>query len=153
MAHLSTVRMIDIAQKKVTERIAKARSIVRLSEKTLTTIEKNRVPKGDVLAVARVAGIQAAKETSRTLPLCHPIPLESVGVEFNLRHKPAEIEVLTTARATWKTGVEMEALVAAAAAALTIYDMCKSLERGMSVVRLELMEKRGGRSGTWNRRA
>ncbi|HLG18329.1 MAG TPA: cyclic pyranopterin monophosphate synthase MoaC [Bdellovibrionota bacterium] len=145
--------MIDIAPKKVTERVAKAHGVVRLSEKTLRSIERGEVPKGDVLAVARVAGIMAAKETSRILPLCHPIPLESVDVEFTLRHRPTEIEVRTTARATWKTGVEMEALAAAAAAALTIYDMCKSLERGITLERLELAEKRGGRSGIWVRRS
>ncbi len=143
--------MIDVADKEVTERTARARAVIRLSEETLQRIQEGRIPKGDVLAVARVAGIQAAKDTARFLPLCHPIPLEGVEIDFAFHTRPSGIEIETSSRATWKTGVEMEALTAAAAAALTIYDMCKSIERGISIESIELLEKRGGRTGTWVR--
>lgn len=143
--------MINVGPKEATLRRASAHAIVSLSKKTLAAIQNGTVPKGDVLAVAKVAAIQAAKETSRILPLCHPLPLECLDVEFQIREVPSEIEIRTSAEVTWKTGVEMEALTAAAAAALTIYDMCKSLDRGMSIHRIELLEKSGGRSGSWKR--
>jgi len=145
------IRMIDVGEKPVTRRIAKARAKIQLSEETLASIEQKKVPKGDVLAAARLAGIQAAKETSRLLPLCHPIPLDGVDLSFELRHRPASIVIQSSTRATWKTGVEMEALVSVAAAALTIYDMCKALERGITIESIQLLEKEGGRSGHWMR--
>lgn len=142
--------MVDITRKDVTLRQAKACVIVRLSSQTLNAIQNNKIPKGDVFAVAKVAAIQAAKDTSRTLPLCHPIPLESVEVNFSICEAPiSEIKIETKVCAAWKTGVEMEAMCAAMAAALTIYDMCKSLERGILIHGLRLMEKTGGKSGTW----
>lgn len=119
-----------------------------MAEATLKAILEMRIPKGDVLGVAKVAAIQASKETPRILPLCHPIPLEHVSVEIAPSGASA-LQIDVSTQATWKTGVEMEALTAAAVAALTIYDMCKALDRGMVIESVELLEKSGGRSGTW----
>jgi len=143
------VRMVDVTTKNVTQRKAKAQAIVRLSKTTLEKIQQGQVPKGDVFSVAKVAGIQAAKDTARILPLCHPIPLESVDIEFDLTQNPSQILIQTLVKASWKTGVEMEALASCMAAALTIYDMCKALERGISIHSVELLEKHGGQSGSW----
>jgi cyclic pyranopterin monophosphate synthase len=143
--------MIDVGDKPITHRVATARGVVKLSADTLHAIEEGKIAKGDVLQVAKIAGIQAAKETSRILPLCHPIPLEHVEVDFEIHRKTSEIEITATASADWKTGVEMEAMAAVSAAALTIYDMCKSRERGITISDIGLTEKRGGKSGTWVR--
>ena len=141
--------MIDVSSKDVTDRKAIARGTIHMSNETLRAIEEGNIPKGDVLAVARVAAIQATKDTPRILPLCHPLPLTSVTVEFQSDTKQGTIEIHVCTQATWKTGVEMEALTAVAAAALTIYDMCKSMDRGMTIDSIKLVEKSGGRSGTW----
>lgn len=141
--------MIDVGSKKITSRVARARAVVRLTSKTLKRILDDQIPKGDVLGVARIAAIQAAKNTPDILPLCHPIPLTSLDVDIRISRKPPRIAIETVAKATWKTGVEMEALCASAAAALCIYDMCKSLERGIVIESIALIEKSGGRSGTW----
>ena len=143
-------RRVDVGDKKVTRREAVASGRIIMAPETLAAIRDGAVPKGDVLAVARVAGIQAAKETSRWIPLCHPLPLDSVEVSFEIV-KPDAIAVSVVARATARTGVEMEALTAATAAVLTIYDMCKALDRGMVLGPIQLEEKSGGRSGPWRR--
>ena len=142
-------RMGDVGGKEVTAREAVASGKITMSSDTASAIGSGAVPKGDVLAVARVAGIQAAKETSRTIPLCHPLPLDSVVVELTVGS--AEVTARVTAKTTGKTGVEMEALVATSAALLTIYDMCKGSEKTMEIVAIRLEEKHGGRSGAWRR--
>jgi cyclic pyranopterin monophosphate synthase len=145
-------RMVDVGAKDETEREAVAEGEVRMARATLARIARGRVPKGDVLGVARVAAIQTVKRTPEILPLCHPIRV--TGVEVDLRADPRRRAVLILARvcARDRTGVEMEALTAVAAAALCVYDMCKALDRGMTLGPIRLVEKRGGRSGVWTRR-
>ncbi len=142
-----SARMVDVGEKPVTARRAVARAVVRMSPATAAAIES--APKGDVAAAARLAGIAAAKRTSELIPLCHTLPLDSaeVGVEIG----EDAVTITATARATARTGVEMEALTAAAVAALTVYDMVKGIERGVSIESVELLEKSGGRSGEWRR--
>jgi len=139
-------RMVDVGQKPVTARLARARARVRMQPETLAKIQQGEVAKGDVLGVARLAGIMASKRTHELIPLCHPLRLDSVEVDLTAL-EPDQVEVIATARAHDRTGVEMEALVAASAAALTVYDMCKAVDRWMSVEAVELIEKRGGKSG------
>ncbi|HEV3311622.1 MAG TPA: cyclic pyranopterin monophosphate synthase MoaC [Chloroflexota bacterium] len=143
--------MVDVGGKAVTERVAVARATVRARPETVAAVRDNTAKKGDVLAVARVAGIMAAKRTSELIPLCHQLPLASVKLEFGFLDDTT-IAITTTARTVAQTGVEMEALTAAAIAALTIYDMCKAVDRGMTVERVELIEKSGGKSGSWARK-
>jgi len=147
------VRMVDVGEKAVSHRICIARGAVRMSAETLDEIVKGRTPKGDVVATARLAGIQAAKRTDEWIPLCHSIPLDSIDLQ--IEPDPAGPRMLIEARAQAhaRTGVEMEALVAVSAAALTIYDMCKSIDRSMTIGDLALWEKAGGRSGTWRRQS
>ena len=140
-------RMVDVGQKPVTARLARARARVRMQPETLARIQQGEVAKGDVLGVARLAGIMASKRTHELIPLCHPLRLDSVEVDLRAL-EPDQVEVIATARAHDRTGVEMEALVAASAAALTVYDMCKAVDRWMRIEGLELLEKRGGKSGT-----
>ncbi len=144
-------RMVDVSAKAVTDREAVARGEVTLRPETLARIAAGTVPKGDVLAVARLAGIMAAKRTADLLPLCHPLPLSHVDVA--LEPDPAGSRVLIEARVrvTARTGVEMEALTAVAVAGLTLYDMCKAVDREMTIGAVRLVEKRGGRSGTFRR--
>jgi len=138
--------MVDIGAKETTLRIARASACVRMQPETLDRLRRGQLPKGDVLQAARVAGIMAAKRTAELIPLCHPVPLDVVRVEFSFPDSStAAIEA--EARATARTGVEMEALTAAAVAALTIYDMCKSLDRAMVIQQIQLEEKSGGKSG------
>jgi len=148
---LGRARMVDVTAKEPSHRRAVARCRVFMEEETASRIASGAVSKGDVLAVARVAGIQAAKQTSNLLPLCHPLLVGAVLVNFRIedRHVEVEANVDTVDR----TGVEMEALTACAIAALTIYDMCKSIDRGMTIGELALWEKTGGRSGTFRRPA
>jgi cyclic pyranopterin phosphate synthase len=136
-------RMVDVGDKDVTERVARAEAIVTMKKETLALATSGRAKKGDVLAVARIAGIQAGKRTPEWIPLCHHVALSSLAVD--IAKSPDGLRVETTARAKDKTGVEMEALVAASAAALTIYDMLKSVDRGMTIA-VRLLEKRGGKS-------
>ncbi|MEA2573095.1 MAG: cyclic pyranopterin monophosphate synthase [Chloroflexia bacterium] len=140
--------MVDVGSKPDTARVAVARGEVRLSAETLNVVREGRAAKGDVLAVARVAGIMAAKKTPELIPLCHPIMLTSVKVEFELKEWGIEIEA--RAKTTGPTGVEMEALTAVSVAALTIYDMLKAIERGASIQNVRLVHKEGGKSGTWD---
>ena len=142
-------RMVDVGGKAVTRRRAVARARISMQTKTAEALRAGTVPKGDVLAVARVAGIQAAKRTSELIPLCHPLMLSSVVVDLVVGD--AWVDVEATTETVDRTGVEMEALTACSVAALTIYDMCKAVDRSMSVESLGLHEKSGGRSGDWRR--
>ena len=146
-------RMVDVAGKDVTDRRAVARAIVRMSPETAGAIAAGDAPKGDVLGTARLAGIQAAKRTSELIPLCHPLPLTFAGVEAEVDTAAGTVTLTAEARATARTGVEMEALTAASVAALTVYDMVKGIERGAEIGEVVLLEKSGGRSGHWTRTA
>ncbi len=145
-------RMVDVGAKAATAREAIARGRIELSAQALAAIVGGTAEKGDVLGVARIAAIQAAKRTSEWIPLCHPLPLDALAVDFVPEPSPPAIEIEARARTTAKTGVEMEALVAVSAAALTIYDMCKSIDRGMVIGAIRLVRKSGGESGTYLRR-
>ncbi len=142
-------RMVDVGRKPPSERTARARARVRMAPATLAAIREGTVAKGAVLGVARVAGIMGAKRTSDLIPLCHPLSLTHVEVDFGFPTDDV-LEVVATARVFDRTGVEMEALTACAVAALTVYDMCKAKDRGMAVEDLRLLHKSGGKSGTWN---
>jgi cyclic pyranopterin phosphate synthase len=145
--------MVDVSGKDVTVRRAVARALVRVSPQTAQLVAAGDAPKGDVVGVARIAGIQAAKRTHELIPLCHQLPLSFVGVEATIDAATGVIELRAEARTTAPTGVEMEALTAASVAALTVYDMVKGVERGAAIERVELIEKSGGRSGHWQRDA
>ncbi|MGC9221139.1 MAG: cyclic pyranopterin monophosphate synthase MoaC [Solirubrobacteraceae bacterium] len=156
LTHLNAqgrAQMVDVADKDVTLRRAVARAVVVLSPQTASIVVAGNAPKGDVLGIARIAGIQAAKRTHELIPLCHQLPLSFVGVEATVDADSGTIELIAEARTTAQTGVEMEALVAASVAALTVYDMVKGIERGVRVELVELTEKSGGRSGHWRREA
>lgn len=144
-------RMVDVGAKAETDRVARARALVRMKAETRRLIDQGQVKKGDVLGVARLAGIMAAKRTHELIPLCHPLRLTSVEVALSTRDGDREgeglVDVEATVRAHDRTGVEMEALVAASTAALTVYDMVKAVDRWMTVEKVELLEKRGGKSG------
>jgi cyclic pyranopterin phosphate synthase len=144
-------RMVDVSGKNPSARVAIATGAIRMAATTLDAIRTNSLKKGDVLSVARVAGIMAAKKTSELIPLCHPIALTDIGVEFTLDDSLPGVRVQTLARTMERTGVEMEALTAAAVALLTIYDMAKALDRGMTITSVALLEKSGGASGDWKR--
>jgi len=141
--------MVDVSQKPATVRVARARALVRLDAATRDLVVAGRLPKGEVLAVARIAGIQAAKDTARLIPLCHPLALTHVGVEFAPQGSDA-LEVVSEARTTGPTGVEMEAMVAASVAGLCVYDMVKARCRDARLEDVRLLHKSGGKSGEWN---
>jgi cyclic pyranopterin phosphate synthase len=143
-------QMVDVSAKPVTQRFARAEATVLMKPATLAMISSKNARKGDVLAVARVAGIQAAKRTHELIPLCHALPLSSVKVDFDMPTRKS-LHVETAVRCNAETGVEMEALVAASVSALTVYDMLKAVDRGMEVTSVRLLEKTGGRSGKWIR--
>mgnify|MGYP001791455519 CR=1 FL=1 len=140
-------RMVDVGGKPDTERLARARGRISMAPKTLKLLAQKALPKGDVLAVARVAGIMAAKETSRLIPMCHPLNLTHVAVDFTLDAKDSAVLIEAVAGLAGKTGVEMEALTAVSVAALTVYDMCKAVDKGMVISGIHVLEKRGGKSG------
>ena len=142
-------RMVDVSAKDETERVAVAAGSVLMQPATLALIQSGGVPKGDVLAVARLAGIMAAKRTADLIPLCHPLALTSVAVELACDEARAAVDITATCRVTGRTGVEMEALTAVSVAALTIYDMCKAVDRGMRIGEIRLIHKSGGKSGTY----
>jgi cyclic pyranopterin phosphate synthase len=142
-------RMVDVADKPETRRRAVASGWIRMLPATLEVIRSGTARKGDVLGVARVAAIQAAKRTSELIPLCHPVPLTSVAVDFSLDEALSRVECRATVECTAKTGVEMEALTAVQVGLLTIYDMCKAVDRGMTLEAIRLLEKHGGKSGTY----
>jgi cyclic pyranopterin phosphate synthase len=143
--------MVDVGAKSATERRAVARAVIRASPHTVRTVLARDAPKGDVLGVARIAGIQAAKRTAELIPLCHPLPLSFVGVEADVDPDRSTITLTAEARTIGPTGVEMEAMTAATVAALTVYDMVKGIERGVEIAEVALLEKSGGRSGKWRR--
>jgi cyclic pyranopterin monophosphate synthase len=143
--------MVDVGGKDVTDRRALARAVVRMSAATLDAVRRGDAPKGDVIGAARIAGIQAAKRTSDLVPLCHPLPLSFVDVRADVGENA--VMLTAEARTSAQTGVEMEAMTAAAVAALTVYDMVKGLERGVSIETVELLEKSGGTGGDWRRGA
>jgi cyclic pyranopterin phosphate synthase len=144
-------KMVDVTAKDVTERVAVAKGKVLMKKETLALIIANEIKKGDVLAVARIAGIMAAKKTAETIPLCHPLNLTSVEVDFSILQNEAAVEITATAKVASQTGVEMEALTAVAVAALTVYDMCKAADKGMTITDVMLIKKSGGKSGTYER--
>jgi molybdenum cofactor biosynthesis protein MoaC len=148
-----TARMVDVGAKDISSRRAVARAVVRMTPATADRVAAGDAPKGDVLGVARIAGIQAAKRTGELIPLCHPIGLDHVDVDAELDAAEGTVTLIATAAVTARTGVEMEAMTAAAVAALTVYDMVKGLERGVRVEAVELLSKSGGRSGDWQRGA
>jgi cyclic pyranopterin phosphate synthase len=141
-------KMVDVSGKADTPRQAVAKGLVRMQAATLERIKKGQMAKGDVLTVARLAGIMAAKETHHLIPLCHPLLLDDVSIDFKLDEKNSAVEITATVKSTGKTGVEMEALTATAVAALTIYDMGKAIDRGMKIENIRLVKKSGGKSGT-----
>lgn len=156
------VRMVDVSDKEVTKRTALAEGTILMHPETQAMVLEDRAEKGDVLACARVAGIMAAKRTSDLIPMCHPLPLTKAKVEIDPIPASGEgsrpdgrvgFHVVTTTGVTGKTGIEMEALTAASVACLTIYDMCKAVDRGMEIVDVRLLRKEGGRSGLWERQA
>jgi cyclic pyranopterin phosphate synthase len=142
-------RMVDVAGKGETQRLARASGSVHMLPATLARIESGDAKKGDVLGVARIAAIQAAKRASELIPLCHPIALTRVGVEFSIDREQSAITCEVTAQTVGRTGVEMEALTAVTVGLLTIYDMCKAVDRGMHFENIRLLEKDGGKSGHW----
>lgn len=143
--------MVDVGDKAVTARTATATAAVSMEPATMALLESGAHAKGDVIAVARVAGIQAAKKCADLIPLCHPLMLNAVDVSFTLDAASSQVLIEATCRVSGKTGVEMEALTAASVAALTIYDMCKAVDRGMVIHNVALQHKAGGKSGTWQR--
>lgn len=142
--------MVDVSQKQQTRREAVAQSIIEMKPETLALITSGDMPKGDVFGVARIAGIMAAKKTSELIPLCHPLPIESVNVDI-YPEPPQSVRITATVACVYRTGVEMEALTAATVAALTVYDMCKAVDRGMQINNVCLLKKSGGKSGTYER--
>ena len=142
-------RMIDVSSKKETQRLATARARIYMNKDTLSLVRSNSIPKGDVLAVAQAAGILAAKRTPELIPLCHPLLLSSISIDFSLPARGSYIDIAATVKGKGRTGFEMEALTAAAMAALTIYDMCKMFDPGMSITNLRLVMRSGGKSGKY----
>lgn len=146
-----TARMVDVGDKPATDRRAVARAVVRMAPETAAKVLAGDAPKGDVLGTARIAGILAAKRTGELIPLCHPLGLDHVDLEAEVDAAAGTVTLTAEARVTARTGVEMEAMTAASVAALTVYDMVKALERGVEITSVALVEKSGGRSGTWRR--
>ena len=154
LTHLTSrgdARMVDVSAKAETPREAVARAVVRMKPATLRLVRAGNAPKGDVLGVARTAGIMAAKRTHELIPLCHPVRLTGIDVAFRDDARRGALTIETRVRTVDKTGVEMEALTAASVAALAVYDMVKAVEKGVSIERVELLRKSGGKSGTWTR--
>lgn len=154
LTHLDSegnAHMVDVGDKAITQRIAVARGTISMAPETLALIARGGHKKGDVLSVARIAGIQAAKQTSQLIPLCHPLMLNKVGVELELDEDNSAVVITATCKVDGKTGVEMEALTAVSTAALTIYDMCKAVDKNMVIGGIHLLEKHGGRSGHYQR--
>nr|WP_297279596.1 cyclic pyranopterin monophosphate synthase MoaC [uncultured Butyricicoccus sp.] len=143
-------RMVDVGEKDITRRTAQAQAIVSMDAKTLELITAGKMPKGDVFSCARIAGIMAAKRTWELIPMCHPILIESISVDLT-PISDTEVRIISTLRCTHKTGIEMEALTAVSVAALTLYDMCKAVDRGMTIQDIMLLHKSGGKSGDFHR--
>ncbi|HEY7364896.1 MAG TPA: cyclic pyranopterin monophosphate synthase MoaC [Methylomirabilota bacterium] len=154
LTHLGSTgaaRMVDVSPKAETARQAVARAVLRMTPRTLRLVRAGNAPKGDVLGVARTAGIMAAKRTHELIPLCHPLRITGIDIEFADDVRRGELTVQARVRTVDKTGVEMEALTAVSVAALAVYDMVKAVEKGVSIARVELLEKTGGKSGAWRR--
>ncbi len=154
LTHLDSkgqARMVDVSAKEHTEREARAMAVIRMLPETLQLIVEGKHKKGDVMATARIAGIMAAKRTPDIIPMCHPLMLTSVKVELVPNLQNSSVEVIAICKLVGQTGVEMEALMAASAAALTLYDMCKAVDKGMIIDQVQLLEKKGGKSGHWVR--
>ena len=154
MTHVTesgAARMVDISGKEKTDRTAVASARVVISNDLLKALKENSLAKGDALAVARIAGIMAAKKTDHLIPLCHTLPLSSIDIDIHLEENPPAVKIITTAKTGYKTGVEMEALTAASVAALAIYDMGKSIDKGIIIEQVRLESKQGGKSGNWFR--
>ncbi len=145
-------KMVDVSDKDITSRIAVARGTIHMRTETLALILDDKIEKGDVFSVARVAGIMAAKKTSELIPMCHPLNITSVEIDLTPAENPARVEIEASVRVSGKTGVEMEAMTAVAVAGLTIYDMCKAVDREMSIGEIRLVKKSGGKSGTFLRK-
>jgi cyclic pyranopterin phosphate synthase len=145
------LRMVDVSGKPVTRREARARAVVRMGEATVKAVTGNRIAKGNVLSAAEVAGILAAKKVGELVPLCHALSPDHIEIVFRAEPKAGVLEIVSSVSVTARTGAEIEALQAAAQAAITVYDMCKSADRGMTITDLQLIEKKGGRSGSWSR--
>jgi len=154
LTHLDSkgqARMVDVSEKAHTEREARAMAVIRMLPETLQLIVEGKHKKGDVMATARIAGIMAAKRTPDIIPMCHPLMLTSVKVELTANTEKSCVEIVAICKLVGQTGVEMEALMAASAAALTLYDMCKAVDKGMIIDQVQLLEKKGGKSGHWLR--
>lgn len=154
LSHLDAegqARMVDVGAKPETARTARAEGSIKMSVETLSAVERSTVSKGDVIAAARIAGIMAAKRTAELIPLCHPLALTDVGVDFEIDRALPGLRVTAWASTQGRTGVEMEALTAVTVALLTVYDMAKAMDRGMEISGVRLSEKRGGKSGDWKR--
>tara|TARA_A100001011_G_scaffold393316_1_gene482897 strand:- start:2525 stop:2998 length:474 start_codon:yes stop_codon:yes gene_type:complete len=147
-----SAKMVDISRKKITSRKASAEAKVFMKKSTLKMVKEGNHKKGDVLAIARIAGIMASKKTSELIPLCHPIGIESVSIDFELNSKGSNIKILASCKTTNKTGIEIEAITAVTITALTIYDMCKSVDREMRIESIMLTHKSGGKSGIYNKK-
>jgi len=145
-------KMVDVSDKDITSRTAVARGTIHMRAETLALILDDKIEKGDVFSVARVAGIMAAKKTSELIPMCHPLNITSVEIDLTPAENPARVEIEASVRVSGKTGVEMEAMTAVSAAGLTIYDMCKAVDREMSIGEIRLVKKSGGKSGTFIRK-
>jgi cyclic pyranopterin monophosphate synthase len=145
-------KMVDVSDKDITNRIAVARGTIHMRTETLALILDDKIEKGDVFSVARVAGIMAAKKTSELIPMCHPLNITSVEIDLTPAKNPARVEIEASVRVSGKTGVEMEAMTAVSVAGLTIYDMCKAVDREMSIGEIRLVKKSGGKSGTFLRK-
>jgi cyclic pyranopterin phosphate synthase len=145
-------KMVDVSEKQITRREAVARGSVYMKPGTIKLIKDRKIPKGDVFSVAKIAGITAAKKTSELIPLCHPLSIASVDIDFDLNGKRNKVEIEARVKVVGQTGVEMEALTAVSVAALTIYDMCKAVDKEMVISDIMLMEKKGGKSGHFKRR-
>ena len=148
-----TARMVDVGDKPATDRRAVARAVVKMTPETAAKVQAGDAPKGDVLGTARIAGVLAAKRTGELIPLCHPLGLDHVDIDAEVDAAAGTVTLTAEARVTARTGVEMEAMTAASVAALTVYDMVKGIERGVEIASVALLEKSGGRSGTWRRDA
>lgn len=148
--HQGHAHMVDVSEKEITKRTATAKATLKMKASTLVKVIEGGLPKGDVLATVRIAGIQAAKKTSDLIPLCHPLMLTKVTVDIEVLNE-CELEVFCTCSLAGKTGVEMEALTGASIAALTLYDMCKAVDKGIVINNVSLLEKKGGKSGDWSK--
>ena len=145
-------RMVDVSAKEITSRTAVARGAIHMRAETLALILEEKIDKGDVFSVARIAGIMAAKKTSELIPMCHPLNITSVEIDLTAARDPARVDIEATVRVSGKTGVEMEAMTAVSVAGLTIYDMCKAVDREMTIGEIRLVKKSGGKSGTFIRK-